>query len=93
MSKKKKKTRQRPTLGFFGFLLALVGLIIFALFLNDSQGNPFGPTLSLWWLYTAATAIGVAFDFQLAADVPNTQGDVTVDVVVTDGRILEIADR
>jgi 5-formyltetrahydrofolate cyclo-ligase len=35
------------------------------------------------------TSIGVAFDFQLAADIPNTPGDVAVDRIVTDQRVLE----
>jgi 5-formyltetrahydrofolate cyclo-ligase len=35
-----------------------------------------------------ATAIGVAYDFQLAADVPNTEGDVPVDALVTDSRVI-----
>jgi 5-formyltetrahydrofolate cyclo-ligase len=35
-----------------------------------------------------AIAIGVAFDFQLAPDVPNTKGDVTVDLVITDARTM-----
>jgi 5-formyltetrahydrofolate cyclo-ligase len=35
-----------------------------------------------------ACAIGVAFDFQLAADIPNEGHDVPVDQVVTDTRVL-----
>jgi len=38
-----------------------------------------------------ALALGVAFDFQLAAEVPNGEGDVTVDRVVTDARVLDAA--
>lgn len=38
-----------------------------------------------------ATTIGVAFDFQLVSEVPNTQGDVTLDRVVTDARVIEVA--
>jgi 5-formyltetrahydrofolate cyclo-ligase len=37
-----------------------------------------------------ATAIGVAFDFQLAADIPHDNNDVAVDVVITDKRELLI---
>lgn len=37
-----------------------------------------------------ATAIGVAYDFQLAADVPESETDVPVDLVVTDVRELVI---
>ena len=33
-----------------------------------------------------AIMVGVAFDFQLLAEVPATEGDVAVDVVVTDAR-------
>ena len=33
-----------------------------------------------------AVMVGVAFDFQLLAEVPATEGDVAVDVVVTDAR-------
>jgi 5-formyltetrahydrofolate cyclo-ligase len=35
-----------------------------------------------------ALSIGVAFDFQLAVEIPNTPGDVTVHQVVTDRRTL-----
>ena len=35
-----------------------------------------------------ARAIGVAFDFQLAADVPHDESDVAVDLVVTDRQLL-----
>lgn len=37
-----------------------------------------------------ATAIGVAFDFQLAADVPFVEHDVPVDVIITDRRRLNV---
>jgi len=37
-----------------------------------------------------AIAIGVAFDFQLIAEVPVTEGDVAVSMVVTDQRVLRI---
>ena len=36
-----------------------------------------------------ARAIGVAFDFQLAAEIPNADHDVPVDRVVTDVRVLD----
>jgi 5-formyltetrahydrofolate cyclo-ligase len=36
-----------------------------------------------------AVAIAVAFDFQLLVEVPTTDGDVPVDVVLTDERIFE----
>ncbi|HZO14541.1 MAG TPA: 5-formyltetrahydrofolate cyclo-ligase [Polyangiaceae bacterium] len=35
-----------------------------------------------------ARAIGVAFDFQLAADIPHDDSDVAVDMIVTDRRVL-----
>lgn len=35
-----------------------------------------------------AIAIGVAFDFQLVAEVPVTEGDVAVSMVVTDQRVF-----
>ncbi len=35
-----------------------------------------------------ATAIAVAFDFQLLVEVPTTEGDVPVDVVLTDERFF-----
>jgi 5-formyltetrahydrofolate cyclo-ligase len=35
-----------------------------------------------------AIKVGVAFDFQLIAEVPVTDGDVALDLVVTDDRIL-----
>lgn len=38
-----------------------------------------------------ARAIGVAFQFQLAAEVPTTERDFTLDVVVTDERVIEVA--
>lgn len=37
-----------------------------------------------------ARTIGVAFDFQLVAEVPTTEGDVPVDVVVTDARLVDV---
>ena len=36
-----------------------------------------------------AVRIGVVFDFQLVAEVPETEGDERVDLVVTDERIIE----
>ena len=38
-----------------------------------------------------ARSVDVAFDFQLVAEVPETPGDVTVSLIVTDGQILEPA--
>jgi 5-formyltetrahydrofolate cyclo-ligase len=38
-----------------------------------------------------ATSVAVAFDFQLVAEVPQTQGDAAVGWVVTDVRTLECA--
>lgn len=37
-----------------------------------------------------AASIGVAFDFQLAAEIPNTVDDVAVARIVTDRQLLEI---
>ena len=34
------------------------------------------------------STLAVAFDFQLVAEVPNTEGDVTVGWIVTDSRTL-----
>jgi 5-formyltetrahydrofolate cyclo-ligase len=39
-----------------------------------------------------AIAIGVAFDFQLVAEVPVTEGDVAVSMVVTDQRVLRVGE-
>jgi 5-formyltetrahydrofolate cyclo-ligase len=39
-----------------------------------------------------AVTVAVAFDFQLVAEVPATEGDVAVDWVVTDTRILRSVD-
>jgi 5-formyltetrahydrofolate cyclo-ligase len=39
-----------------------------------------------------ATAIGVAFDFQLIAEVPVTEGDVAVSMVVTDQRVFRTSE-
>jgi 5-formyltetrahydrofolate cyclo-ligase len=36
-----------------------------------------------------ALKVGVAFDFQLIAEVPVTEGDVALDLVVTDDKVLE----
>lgn len=38
-----------------------------------------------------AAKVGVIFDFQLAAEVPNDPWDVPLDVIVTDERVLEVA--
>jgi 5-formyltetrahydrofolate cyclo-ligase len=38
---------------------------------------------------TAVTKIGVIFDFQLVSEVPATDGDVPVDWVVTDRRVMD----
>ena len=38
-----------------------------------------------------ARAIGVAFDFQLVPEVPVTDGDVPVDTIVTDTKVIEAA--
>ncbi|HEY4119157.1 MAG TPA: 5-formyltetrahydrofolate cyclo-ligase [Byssovorax sp.] len=40
-----------------------------------------------------ALAIGVAFEFQLAPDLPSTPNDVAVDLVVTDERTFTVASR
>lgn len=37
-----------------------------------------------------ATAIGVGFDFQLIAEVPVTEGDIALDLIVTDERVLQV---
>ncbi len=37
-----------------------------------------------------ARAIAVAFDFQLAAEIPETEGDVPVDEIVTDAKVLQV---
>lgn len=37
-----------------------------------------------------SVAIGVGFDFQLIAEVPVTDGDVALDLVVTDARVLRV---
>lgn len=37
-----------------------------------------------------ALKVGVAYDFQLISEVPVTEGDVALDVVVTDTRTLEV---
>ncbi len=39
--------------------------------------------------HAQALTIGVAFDFQLAAEIPNTDGDVPVAMIVTDARLLD----
>lgn len=36
-----------------------------------------------------AASIGVAFDFQLITEVPITEGDVPIDVVLTDERVID----
>jgi 5-formyltetrahydrofolate cyclo-ligase len=36
-----------------------------------------------------AVSVGVAFDFQLIAEVPVTEGDVALSLVVTDERVIE----
>jgi 5-formyltetrahydrofolate cyclo-ligase len=36
-----------------------------------------------------ALAVAVAFDFQLLAELPSTEGDVPVDAIVTDARVIE----
>ena len=36
-----------------------------------------------------ARAVVVAFDFQLIPEVPVTEGDVALDIVVTDERVIE----
>ena len=38
-----------------------------------------------------ARAVGVAFDFQLVPEIPITEGDVAVDFVVTDVRVIDVA--
>ncbi len=37
-----------------------------------------------------ALAVGVAFDFQLAPEIPTHEDDVAVDLVVTDARVLDL---
>jgi 5-formyltetrahydrofolate cyclo-ligase len=40
-----------------------------------------------------ALRIGVAFDFQLVGEVPETEGDQRVHVVVTDERVIDVGER
>jgi 5-formyltetrahydrofolate cyclo-ligase len=59
----------------------------------DAQGNRIGYGAGFYdrtlvRFCPPATAIGVAFDFQLLVEVPITEGDVPVNVVVTDERIF-----
>jgi 5-formyltetrahydrofolate cyclo-ligase len=37
-----------------------------------------------------ARSVGVAFDFQLIAEVPTTEGDVALSTVVTDARVIAV---
>ena len=37
-----------------------------------------------------AVAVGVAYDFQLAPEIPALEDDVPVDVIVTDARVLAV---
>jgi 5-formyltetrahydrofolate cyclo-ligase len=39
---------------------------------------------------TKVTKVGVIFDFQLLSEIPATKGDVAVDWVVTDRRVLQV---
>ena len=41
---------------------------------------------------TAVAKVGVIFDFQLVPEVPATDGDVPVDWIVTDRRVLDARD-
>jgi regulator of protease activity HflC (stomatin/prohibitin superfamily) len=59
-----------------GFILALLGLAIFAAFLRDSFGVPFGMALSIIWVYVAvvAFAAGIGYFAQLVAPMRSRQG-------------------
>jgi 5-formyltetrahydrofolate cyclo-ligase len=37
-----------------------------------------------------AVTIGVAYDFQLLAEIPVTDGDVALDVIVTDAQAIDV---
>jgi 5-formyltetrahydrofolate cyclo-ligase len=39
-----------------------------------------------------AFKVAIAYDFQLLAETPNTRTDVALDCVVTDERVLYVAD-
>jgi len=41
--------------------------------------------------FAPAKKIGVAYDFQLLAEVPVSPNDVTMDIVVTDARVITVA--
>lgn len=75
MSKKKNKN-QRPELGLLGFGLAAFGLAVWAFFLRDSQGRPYGLTLSFIWLYVVGVsfALGILYFAQFAAPVRSRLG-------------------
>jgi len=40
-----------------------------------------------------ALTVGIAFDFQLVAEIPDTPGDAPVALLVTDARVLETLHR
>ncbi|MGZ6067315.1 MAG: 5-formyltetrahydrofolate cyclo-ligase [Polyangiales bacterium] len=40
--------------------------------------------------FPSARTIGVAYDFQLLMEVPHTEGDVPVQTIVTDKRVIEV---
>lgn len=72
MSKRKKKNkRQRPELGFIGFILAICGLGIVAYFLKDFQGVRYGSSLALIWVYVGVSTfvLGIIYFAQFVAPV------------------------
>jgi len=60
----------------------------------DERGHRVGYGAGYYDRYLAATpgvlTVGVAFDFQLAPDLPETPGDVPLRIVVTDARVVRV---
>jgi 5-formyltetrahydrofolate cyclo-ligase len=73
-----------------------VDLVLVPALALDEQGARIGYGAGLYdgllpRLSPRARSIGVAFDFQLISEVPETPGDQRVQVVITDQRTIEVA--
>ena len=69
-----------------------IDLIIVPCVAMDERGARIGYGRGFYDRFLARTPqahrIAVAFDFQLIAEVPETEGDVRVDMLITDARVL-----
>jgi 5-formyltetrahydrofolate cyclo-ligase len=86
-------SEEDPLVGGDGATLGELGVIVVPALAVDPLGHRIGYgggyyDRALAGLPASTKTIAVAYDFQLISEVPVTDGDLPVSLVVTDGRVL-----